>query len=351
VGLVDGTADAIASLLRVVSGPLADRSRGRKTLVVAGYGLAAAMRPLLGFSVAPWQVVAIRGADRVGKGLRSAPRDAWITDVTPPALRARAFGLHRALDNLGGFVGPLIGLLLHSVLGWDLRRVFLFAALPGALGVVVLLFVRERRKTDAEHADAQAVRRTRVPLPSSLRTFLALLFVFALANASDSFFVTWAKVKLGASDAAILIGWTLFTGLRALIAQPGSLLSDRLGRRGSLLIGWTVFAVSYALASFATSPVAFCGVLVLYAGYYGLTEGAERALVADLAPAGARGWAFGLFHGTIGLAALPASAGFGAIADRWGMPLAFRISAGLALAASIGLAALIRGQRGSPASR
>lgn len=350
VGLVDGTADAVASLLRVVSGPLTDRARARKPVVVLGYAIAAAMRPLLGFAVAPWQIVAIRGTDRVGKGLRSAPRDAWITAITPAPLRARAFGLHRALDNLGGFVGPLIGLLLRSVFGWDLRHVFYFAAVPGFLGVAVLLFVRERVRPDEERPKTAGAP-PREPLPSSLRAFLAVLFVFTLANASDSFLVTWAQRKLHASDAAILIGWTVFTGLRALLAQPGALVSDRIGRRASLLLGWIVFAIAYALVSIATSPAVFCAVLVVYVGYYALTEGAERALVADLAPAGSRGWAFGLFHGTMGLAALPASAGFGAIADRWGMPLAFRISASLALAASVALTLVVRAQRAKAPAR
>ena len=355
VGAVDGAADTTSSLLKIVSGRLADRVTRRKPLVAGGYALAALVRPLVALALAPWHVLAVRVTDRIGKGMRSAPRDAWIASVTPPALRGRAFGLHRAMDNLGGFLGPLLGLLLHVGLGWSLRWTFAFASLPGFLGVLLLLTTRD---TDALAQASAAATETsaaappeplaRAPLPRALVLFYVLLFLFTLAGSSDAFVILRAK-DAGASDSTVLLLWTGFSGLRALLATHGSMLSDTVGRRGTLLAGWTLYALVYVAFALVDGVYGFAAVLAIYAGFYALTEGTERALIADLAPASTRGTAFGLFHGVVGFAALPASVLFGAIADATSLKAAFLVDAGLASVAAALLAALLVGSR-SPAA-
>ena len=352
VGAVDGAAETTASLLKVVSGRLADRVTRRKPLVVAGYALAALVRPLVALAFSPWHVLAVRVTDRIGKGVRSAPRDAWIASVTPPKLLGRAFGLHRAMDNLGGCLGPLLGLFLHVGLGLDLRWTFALASIPGFLGVVGLLTTRDSdalaqraQSTDAAIAsdsgstDATAAV-VRAPLPRALVLFYVVLFLFALAGSSDAFVILRAK-EAGASDTAVLLLWTGFSALRALLATHGAMLSDRFGRRGTLLAGWVLYALVYVAFAFVDGVPSFAAVLAIYAGFYALTEGTERALVADLAPASTRGTAFGLFHGVLGLAALPASLLFGVIADATSFRVAFLVDAGIASVAVAMLAALL----------
>ncbi len=375
VGAVDGAAETTASLLKIVSGRLSDRVTRRKPLVVAGYTLAALARPLVALAFSPWHVLAVRITDRIGKGVRSAPRDAWIASVTPPALRGRAFGLHRAMDSLGGFLGPLLGLLLHVVLGLDLRWTFALASIPGFLGVIVLLTARDS-DAFAEQAreaapsppvtplSAAALPVTalpvtalppgptaRAPLPRALVTFYVVLFFFTLAGSSDAFVILRAK-DAGASDTWVLLLWTGFSGMRALLATHGSMLSDRFGRRGTLLAGWALYALVYVAFAFVDGVPGFAVVLAVYAGFYALTEGTERALVADLAPASKRGTAFGIFHGVIGLAALPASLLFGAIADATSLRTAFLIDAGIAGVAAVMLGVLLAStRRGAPLSQ
>jgi MFS family permease len=354
VGAVDGAAETTASLLKVLSGRLADRVTRRKPLVVAGYALAALVRPLVALAFSPWHVLAVRVTDRIGKGVRSAPRDAWIASVTPPKLRGRAFGLHRAMDNLGGFLGPLLGLLLHVGLGLDLRWTFALASVPGFLGVIVLLTTRDsdalaQRTQDAavaaEGASAGATTAVvRAPLPRALVLFYVVLFFFALAGSSDAFVILRAK-EAGASDTWVLLLWTGFSGLRALLATHGAMLSDRFGRRGTLLAGWVLYALVYVAFAFVDGIASFAAVLAIYAGFYALTEGTERALVADLAPESTRGTAFGLFHGVLGLAALPASLLFGVIADATSMRVAFLVDAGIASLAVVLLALLLASTR------
>jgi len=183
-------------------------------------------------------------------------------------------------------------------------------------------------------------------MPPLLWRFLIVVFLFTLANSSDFFIILKAK-DAGLDEAGILLAWTALSGLKSLFNTPGSMLSDRIGRRAVLLLGWSLFAAVYYAFSLARTPAPFVLVLVAYAGYYGLTEGAERALVADVAPAARRGVAFGLFHGAIGFAALPASYVFGAIADASTLDVAFRVSAVVALVAAVLLAILVRPPRGA----
>jgi MFS family permease len=337
VGVVDGAADALSSFLKVVSGRLGDGRLPKKRLVLSGYALAGLARPLLAFATLPLHVLLIRVTDRIGKGIRTAPRDAWIADVTPEGSRGRAYGVHRALDNLGSFLGPLVALVLYRGLGLPLPTVFLLTIVPGALAVL-LLWVTPEPAPGAVKAPKTAIAG---PLPMRLRAFLLVAFAFALANASDAFVLLLGR-EVGLDETWILGGWIAFAGLRTLTIAPGSALSDRIGRRTTLLFGWLLYAAVYFAFSLATTPLHWALILVVYTGYYGLTEGAERALVADLAPEAQRGSAFGWFHGLIGAALLPASAAFGWIADQWDLATAFRTSAVISLVASAGLVAVLR---------
>ncbi|HEY2798685.1 MAG TPA: MFS transporter [Thermoanaerobaculia bacterium] len=338
LGVIEGVAEATASLTKWLSGWWSDRARRRKPMVVGGYALAAIARPLVGLASSWGQVLAIRFADRVGKGIRTSPRDALIADLAPPEKRGKAFGLQRAMDNAGAFVGPLIAAILLKFVFDDERPVFLLAAIPGLLAVAVLLFaVRESpRPRPAESPVPDATGRVRGPLPRSFWTVIGIFALFTLASSTDAFLL------LRARDAGIPLWqlpllWAFFNGVKALGGVPGGALADRLGRVWTILAGWAVYAAAYVGFAFAASPVQTWVLFAFYATFYALTEGAERALVADLVSSDTRGRAFGIFHATVGFAALPASILFGLWWTLWGPRTAFLIGAGIAVLATAAL--------------
>lgn len=364
LGAVEGLAEAAASVLKLVSGAWSDRAGRRKPLVVAGYTIAGIARPLIGAAGSWVTVLALRFTDRVGKGLRTTPRDALIADVTDPARRGAAFGVHRAMDHAGAVVGPLVAALLLSR-GFEVRTVFYLAAVPAALTLVVLLVaVRERTRDAAapepgpndtgpatqrirgggddaapDPAAARGGRRGRsIPrlsdLDPGLRRLLVALALFTLGNSTDAFLL------LRLSDAGMAAGWVavLWSAhhlVKAAAAAIGGPLSDRFGRRRSMLAGWLVYAAVYAGFALAGSPAALVVIFLAYGLYFGLTEPVEKAWAVDLAPAGSRGASLGAYHATVGLTALPASLLFGALWAVFGAPVAFLAGAALAFAASL----------------
>lgn len=346
VGVIDGAAESISSLLKLFSGRLSDRRVPKKRLVVLGYGIAALVRPLIAVAAAPVHVLLVRVVDRIGKGLRSAPRDAWIADVTAPDQRGRAYGVHRAMDNAGAFLGPVVGLFLYRGLGLDLQLVFAATIVPGVLAVVLALTTKTAPAAPpaSEAASAAEVSAPSAPLPGKLRAFLVVLFVFTLSTSSDSFILLRGR-SVGVDETLVLATWIVFAGIRTLLSAPGSALADRIGRRASLLLGWTLYAGVYLAFSFVEGWASWTATLMIYSGFYALTEGAERALIADLAPVARRGSAFGWFHGVVGMAALPASWAFGAVSDAFDMGVAFRLDAGLAIVAAVALAIVLRAGR------
>ncbi len=338
LGAVEGAAESTAALLKLASGWWSDRVRRRKPLVVAGYTLASAVRPLVAFASSPLQVLAIRVADRVGKGLRSSPRDALITEAVAPAARGRAFGFHRAADHTGALVGPLVAFALLQGGGLDLRTVFLVAAVPGALAVAAVAFgVREAGRP-------RAVEAAPVHLGGGLGgrfwAFLAILFVFTLGNSTDAFLLLRA-VDLGVAPALLPILWAAHHLVKAAASTPAGMLSDRLGRRGPITAGWALYALVYLGFAVASTGWQVWLLFGVYGLYFAFTEGAERALVADLAGAERRGAAFGWYYLAIGVGALPASLLFGVIYERWGALAAFGTGAGLALVAAVGLVVVV----------
>lgn len=334
LGMVEGFAEAAASLLKVVSGIWTDRVSRRKPFVFAGYGLAGIVRPLIGLATGWPFVLAMRLLDRVGKGIRTSPRDALIADVVEPDQRGRAYGFHRMMDHGGAVVGPLVAALLLSVAGFSLEWVFLSAAVPAVIVMVVIFTaVKEPQRPTDEPAEGTLKRGNWRELGGGFGVFLASLFLFALGNSTD-FFILLLLSDAGIPAVWITVLWSLHHVVKMAAAYFGGILSDRFGRRRMILAGWILYGVIYLAFAFFTSQTALVVIFLAYGLYFGLVEPSEKAWVADLAPAHLRGTAMGFYHGTIGIAALPASLLFGALWYFFGAHIAFGVGAGLALGAS-----------------
>ncbi len=332
LGVVEGVAESTAALVKVVSGVWSDRLRRRKPLVVAGYALAGAVRPLIGLATGWLAVLGLRFADRVGKGVRTSPRDALIADVTPPAVRGRAYGLQRAMDHAGAVLGPLAAAALLTVAGVTLRHVFLLAAIPAAAVMIVLVAVVHEPQRAAPAAAALRPRQDWRALGPQFHTVMAAVLVFTLGNSTDAFLLLRLSAA-GVSAAGVAVVWSAFHVVKMAASYAGGRLSDRVGRRPLLAAGWLWYAAVYTGFAFAASRPALVALFLLYGLYYGLTEPVEKAWVSSLAPGRLRGTAFGVYHGVVGLAALPASVLFGLLWKLAGTTPAFLTGAGLALAA------------------
>lgn len=335
VGLVEGVAESTSALVKYFSGALSDRSARRKPIVLAGYGLANLARPFIALATAPWHVLAVRFVDRVGKGVRTSPRDAILAASVDPSQRGHAFGFHRGMDNLGAVFGPLVATAILWATGDKLRVVFAATVIPGALALLVAtLGVSEpRREESAERPSAATALREAPEERPGAAGLLGAIALFALANASDGFLVMRAH-DLGVATRWLPLAWGGLSLLRALAASPGGRLADRFGRARCLALAWALYAVAYALFGLATRAWHLLPALLIYGVYYGLSEGGERALIASLAPSGAMGRAFGRFHLVNGILALPASLIFGALYPHQHGRYAFGVASLFALFAS-----------------
>jgi MFS family permease len=335
IGLIDGVAETTSAWLKLVAGTWADRAARRKPLVVAGYALASAARPMMAIITAPWHALVVRFVDRVGKGVRSSPRDALIADAAPAAQRGAAFGFHRAMDHAGALGGPLVAYALVTWGALSTRAVFALAAVPAAIAVVVLVaFVREAPRARPAPDGPPAARAS---LPARFWRYLVVVALFTLASSSDMFLLLRAH-ELGVPTAHALLLWALLHLVRSTLSTPLGALSDRVPRRRLIVGGWLVYAAVYVAFAYASAPWHVWALFAAYGVYSAATEGAEKALVADLAPADARGRAFGWFNFVVGACALPASLGFGLVWDHVGHATAFLAAAGLAGLAAAGLA-------------
>jgi MFS family permease len=344
IGLIEGVAEASASIMKMVSGWWSDRLRRRKPLVLTGYAIAAAARPLVGLATSWVQVLAIRFADRVGKGIRTAPRDALLADLVPPEKRGRAFGLQRAMDNAGAVGGPLLAALLLKFVFEDERPVFLLAAVPGLAAVLLVAWlVREApRAASAPEPSPEKRPAPRSPLPGRFWISIAIFVLFTLSNSSDAFLLLKARDS-GVAGWQIPLLWAFFHAVKSAAGVPGGALADRIGRTPTISLGWSVYTVSYVGFAFVSTASRVWPLFAFYALFYALTEGAERALVADLVAPEARGRAFGAFHAATGLASLPASLLFGLCWKAFGAQAAFLAGAGIALI-STGALLVFRGR-------
>ena len=337
VGVIEGTAESVAALLKLASGWWSDRVSRRKPLVVVGYGIASVVRPLIAIAHSASTVLAIRVTDRIGKGIRSSARDALIAESVHPSIRGRAFGFHAAADNAGAFVGPLIAFGMMSFFFASLRTVFWFSAIPGALAIItVLAGPREvRRARDAAAKEAHAPDLSQ-PLSKRFWVFLTVIVVFTLGNSTDAFLLLRAA-QLGVPVALAPILWAVLNLVKTVFNVPGGAFSDRVGRKPALFVGWAVYAAVYLMFGLASQAWQAWALFAGYGLFFGFTEGAERALVADMVPADRRGAAFGWYYLAIGIGALPASLLFGFVWDKAGSPVAFTMGAILAAVSAIGL--------------
>jgi MFS family permease len=342
VGAIEGAAESTASLLKLGSGWWSDRLRRRKPLVVAGYAIAAVLRPLVAVARSAIEVLMIRIGDRVGKGIRSSSRDALLADSVHPSVRGRAFGITSAADNAGALLGPLIAFAMLEWWHASLRTVFWLAAIPGiAAALTALVGIREMAH-EASAADSKQIGLAG-HMGSRFWAFLVVIVIFTLGNSTDAFLLLRAK-ELGVPVALAPILWALLNAAKSVFNVPGGALSDRIGRRPTLIAGWLVYAIVYFLFARASAAWHAWALFAAYGLYFGLTEGAQLALVADVVPKERRGVAYGWYYIAIGIGALPASLLFGLIWDRFGSAAAFSVGAGLALLSAIGLL-LLPGRR------
>lgn len=332
LGIIEGVAEATGSLLKLFAGVLADKTRSTKYWVVGGYSLAALGRPLLALA-GSWPVVlALRFSDRVGKGLRSSPRDAMLALSVAPHQRGLAFGFHRALDNAGAVVGPLLAAwLLYR--GMPIRDILLWTLVPGVMTVGLALCIREPHREMPLHKPAFSW--TMQGFPPVYKRYLLVLALFTLGNSSNMFLLLRAR-EMGLAESQVPLLWALASGMAMLFSTPLSALSDRLGRTRLIVGGWAVYGVFYLLLGLNGQNLWLLWPLFAFYGLFmAATEGAEKALVADLAPKELLGTAYGWFNLTAGVMLLPASMLFGWLWQTFSPESAFGFSAGCAILAAL----------------
>jgi len=347
VGLIEGFAEATAAVGKVFSGVLSDRIGKRKILTVLGYGLAAASKVLFPLATTAGFVFLARFVDRIGKGVRDAPRDALIADVTPPTLRGAAYGLRQALDTVGAFIGPLAAIALMYALADDFRAVFWWALIPAALAVLLLVVGVEEPapRTDGKRAPPRLAELAL--LPAAYWWVVTIGAVFTLARFSEAFLVLRAS-GVGLPIALVPLVFVAMNVTYAIVAAPAGAWSDRIGRRGLLLAGiGTLILADLVLAFFPALPATFVGI-ALWGVYLGLTQGLLSALVADAAPADRRGTAFGVFNLVTGFVLLMASFLAGILWDAAGPTMTF--AAGAAFAAIAAAMLMFRRTDAAPAA-
>ncbi|MFC5302582.1 MFS transporter [Azospira restricta] len=356
LGLVEGVAEAVASWLKLWAGRRSDLWGGRrKPFVLAGYFLSNLVRPLLGVAGSWGAVVLLRGVDRVGKGLRTAPRDALVADATPPALRGRAYGLHRALDNGGAMGGALLAAACLSWSDLSLPQIILLSALPGFAGVALVAFaVRDHAAAGAPDArpdaGAGAGRQATPPplawrlLDPRLRRYFLVLALFALARASETFIVLRGH-ELAMSVPMLLLLWAAMSFAKAVTAWFGGRFGDRVGHGRVVLLHWLAHGLAFQLLAFVDSPATLWAAALVFGICAGIGEGAERALVGEIGNANERGTAFGWYNMTLGLAAIPAGLFFGGVWAAFGAAAAFLSGGALALLAAVLLRTAVLARR------
>jgi MFS family permease len=332
LGVIEGAADSVASLLKLWSGGRSDQTGHRKGFVLFGYSLAALTRPLIGLVVAPWQLFVVRICDRIGKGVRTSPRDALIADSTNASMRGRAFGFHRAMDHLGAAIGPLLAAGFLCLWPAQLRTMFLLTIVPGLL--VLALLVVGLCEPPASKDPPTRLRLTFEPFGVSFRLYLLALVIFTLGNSSDAFLLVRAS-ELGVPTASLPLLWCAFHVVKSLSNLLLGRAVDHFGPRPFIFLGWSVYAGVYVAFGVATAAWAAWTLFLCYALFFGLTEPAERALVANLVGAERKGLAYGWYNFAIGIATLPSSLIFGALYQFCGALVAFCWGAVLALIAVI----------------
>jgi MFS family permease len=344
--------------LKIFSGRISDRLGKRKALVLLGYGVSTIARPLMGVASSAWNVVALRFLDRIGKGVRTSPRDALIGDSVPKEYRGLAFSFHRSMDHAGAVLGPISAfLILLALIGgarlWSdekvatpeemtaLKWLFGLSLIPGLFAMAALVFmVREVAPSGQKSGQEKKLAGWR-DLPGRFYAFVAVVTLFALGNSSDLFILLYGKARFDLGMGSILALWVLLHVSKIIFSFPGGIFSDRLGRRPIIIAGWIGYALIYLGLAQIGVAWEFWALFVAYGFYYGMTEGAEKALVTDFVPSEQRGTAFGVYHGAVGLAALPANLLFAFLWSQFGPLWAFGVGAALAGLAAVLLVVLL----------
>ena len=342
IGAIEGLAETAASLLKLFSGYLSDRFDTRKLPVFLGYSLAGVTRPLLVFVTSWQQVLFVRLTDRIGKGIRGAPRDALLAAEVPLEKRGLAFGFNRAADHLGAVFGPVIAFVLLSFYAdspqnptiEEYKRVFLVASVPVVIGLFVIAFFVKEEKNPVPIENK--IKFSLKGFDANFKRFLIIIAIFTLSNSSDAFLLLRAK-EAGIATEILPILWMVLHFSKFTSSIIGGGLSDKFGRKKLIFSGWILYAFVYAAFAFINTPAQAWILFVIYGFYFGLTEGAEKALVADLAPQGKRGTAFGLYNLAFGITVFPASLLLGGLWNAFGFQTAFLFSAFLSVCAAFAL--------------
>jgi MFS family permease len=340
IGAIEGAAESTASLLKLFSGYISDRFQKRKLLVFIGYALASVTRPFLGL-VTNWeQVLVVRLTDRVGKGIRGTPRDALLALAVPPEKRGLAFGFNRAADHLGAVFGPIIASTLLYFYAAnaqnptidEYKQVFLIASIPVILGLFVIIFLVKDEKI--ETTEKPRINLSLKGFDPNFKRFLFVIALFTLSNSSDAFLLLRAQ-QSGIAPATLPLLWMVLHISKVISSLVGGSLSDKLGRKKLIFSGWILYALVYAGFAFVDSAQQAWALFIIYGVYFGLSEGAEKALVADLVPSEKRGTAFGLYNLAFGVTVFPASLLIGALWSEFGAPTAFLVSAFISICAAL----------------
>jgi MFS family permease len=338
LGVIEGAAEAVNSLLKILSGRQADKSRAKRPLVLLGYSVSSAAKPFIAIVTSPLQVFVVRILDRLGKGVRGAPRDAMLASWATRDNRGRVYGVHQAMDNLGAVIGPALATLFLLFYPGRYRTLFALTIIPGVISVLLILLVPERDdatpKTDAaKNRDAVEAGDGAGPLPARFTRFMWILAIFSLGNSTDAFLLLRLTDAAGSATFVPLM-WAGIHVVKSAVSFVSGGWSDRIGRRAVIATGWIVYTVVYAGFAFSTSLTALLAWFIVYGFYFGFAEGTEKALVADLAPASRRGAAFGIYSAVVGFGALTASIVFGEVWKVFGAPIAFGVGAALAFVAT-----------------
>ncbi len=341
IGLIEGFAESVAAFLKLFSGYLSDRFEKRKFPVFLGYSLASLTRPLLAF-VGTWQqVLFVRVTDRVGKGIRGAPRDAIIAASVPEEKRGLAFGFNRAADHLGAVIGPVIAFILLSYFAddpqnptiRDYRQVFLYASIPVVLGLFVIVFFVKEKPKKVSDTIAPKIKLSLKEFDGNFKRFLIVIALFTLSNSTDAFLLLRAE-QTGIAVAVLPLLWMFLHFSKVIFSLIGGDLSDKFGRKTLIFSGWIIYALVYAGFAFVGAAWQTWVLFLIYGIYFGLTEGVEKALVADLVPPEKRGTAFGFYNLAFSITVFPASLLFGALWSQFGATTAFLVSACISICAA-----------------